>query len=77
MKGDATLSESTQTARKQELQKYVHSLSISCSQIGDDRPVSYCTFSPDSSMIATASWYGELFLFYIYIKNIVMECIVS
>ncbi len=28
------------------------------SQIGDDRPLSYCSFSPDSSMVATASWSG-------------------
>ena len=27
-----------------------------CSQIGDDRPLSFCQFSPDSSMLATASW---------------------
>lgn len=28
-----------------------------CSQIGDDRPISFCHFSPDSKMLATASWY--------------------
>ena len=30
----------------------------SCSQIGDDRPLSYCQFSPDSKMFATCSWYS-------------------
>jgi len=29
------------------------------SQIGDDRPLSYCSFSPDSSLLATASWSGQ------------------
>ncbi|CAG8693020.1 623_t:CDS:2, partial [Scutellospora calospora] len=28
------------------------------SQIGDDRPISQCTFSPDNSLIATGSWSG-------------------
>jgi len=28
------------------------------SQIGDDRPLSYCTFSPDDTLLATASWSG-------------------
>lgn len=54
--------ESTRTARKQEIHKYLTSLAIQCSQIGDNRPVSCCTFSPDSSMIATASWYATYFL---------------
>ncbi|KAK7575478.1 hypothetical protein V9T40_011764 [Parthenolecanium corni] len=58
LREEAALPESTRTARKQELHKYLSSLVINCSQIGDDRPISYCTFSPDSSMIATASWSG-------------------
>lgn len=33
--------------------------SNAASQIGDDRPLSYCAFSPDSSILATASWSGQ------------------
>ncbi|XP_075221896.1 U4-U6 small nuclear riboprotein factor 60K [Lycorma delicatula] len=50
--------EATITARRQELQKHLTSLTIACSQIGDTRPLSYCNFSPDSKMLATASWSG-------------------
>lgn len=53
---EAKLPEATVTARKQELQKFITSLTIYCSQIGDTRPLSYCNFSPDSSMLATSSW---------------------
>lgn len=45
-------------AKKQELYKQLRCLTISCSQIGDNRPISYCSFSPDSKMIATSSWSG-------------------
>lgn len=30
-----------------------------CSQIGDDRPISFCHFSSNSKMLATASWYDH------------------
>lgn len=50
--------DATRTARRQELQKKLQALSIYCSQIGDTRPISYCQFSPDSKMLATASWSG-------------------
>ncbi|XP_056146654.1 U4/U6 small nuclear ribonucleoprotein Prp4 [Lampris incognitus] len=50
--------ESTRTIRQQELQKNLRNLNNFCSQIGDDRPISYCQFSPDSKMLATASWSG-------------------
>ncbi|XP_026681084.1 U4/U6 small nuclear ribonucleoprotein Prp4-like [Diaphorina citri] len=50
--------EATRTARNQELQKHLTSLSIYCSQVGDTRPISYCSFSPDSQHVATASWSG-------------------
>lgn len=54
--------EATVTAKKQELQKYLTSLAIHCSQIGDTRPLSYCNFSPNSDMLVTASWYEHNFL---------------
>ncbi|CAG2053033.1 unnamed protein product [Timema podura] len=50
--------EATRTAHRQELQKNLQAMSIFCSQIGDTRPISYCQFSPDSKMLATASWSG-------------------
>lgn len=45
-------------AKTQELHRKLRGLNNFCSQIGDDRPLSYCQFSPDSSMLATASWSG-------------------
>ena len=50
------LPEATRTAKRQELQKKLTAVSIYCSQIGDTRPISFCEFSPDSKMLATASW---------------------
>ncbi|KAJ3604965.1 hypothetical protein NHX12_027016 [Muraenolepis orangiensis] len=52
------VSESTRTVRQQELHKNLQNLNNFCSQIGDDRPISYCQFSPDAKMLATASWSG-------------------
>uniref|UniRef100_A0A8C9TQF9 Pre-mRNA splicing tri-snRNP complex factor PRPF4 n=2 Tax=Scleropages formosus TaxID=113540 RepID=A0A8C9TQF9_SCLFO len=43
--------ESTRTVRQQEL------MHVSLS-IGDDRPISYCQFSPNSKLLVTASWSG-------------------
>ncbi|KAF7283852.1 U4-U6 small nuclear riboprotein factor 60K isoform X1 [Rhynchophorus ferrugineus] len=48
----------TKTARSQELQKKLQQMSIHSSQIGDTRPISYCSFSPNSKLLATASWSG-------------------
>lgn len=45
-------------AKKQELHKKLRQITNICSQVGDDRPISYCQFSPDSKMLATASWSG-------------------
>ncbi|KAL4609471.1 U4/U6 small nuclear ribonucleoprotein Prp4 [Arapaima gigas] len=50
--------ESTRTVRQQELHKTLRNLNNFCSQIGDDRPISYCQFSPNSKLLATASWSG-------------------
>lgn len=44
--------------RYQELQKKIHQMAIHSSQVGDTRPISYCTFSPNSKLLATASWSG-------------------
>lgn len=56
LREEASIPESTLTARLQDLHKYTTSLSIYCSQIGDTRPISYCRFSPNSQFIATSSW---------------------
>ncbi|XP_018324248.1 U4/U6 small nuclear ribonucleoprotein Prp4 [Agrilus planipennis] len=48
----------TKTARWQELQKKLQSITIHSSQIGDTRPISFCQFSPNSKLLATASWTG-------------------
>lgn len=45
-------------AKLHDLHKRIRSVSNECSQIGDDRPLSFCQFSPDSSMLAVASWSG-------------------
>lgn len=49
----------TRTAKMREMQKKVQTLSIHSSQIGDVRPISYCQFSPNSKLLATASWYVD------------------
>ncbi|KAI5083086.1 hypothetical protein GOP47_0002829 [Adiantum capillus-veneris] len=33
-------------------------ISMNCSQIGDDRPLSGCAFSPDGAILATSGWSG-------------------
>ncbi|KAI4458068.1 wd40 repeat protein [Holotrichia oblita] len=53
-----SLPSATKTAKMQEIQKRLQMLSIYSSQIGDTRPISYCQFSPNSQLIATASWSG-------------------
>ncbi|KAJ7308054.1 hypothetical protein JRQ81_008557 [Phrynocephalus forsythii] len=50
--------EATRTSQKQELHKSLRSLNNFCSQIGDDRPISFCHFSPNSKLLATACWSG-------------------
>ncbi|EDO43295.1 predicted protein [Nematostella vectensis] len=50
--------ETEKAAKTQELHRKLRSLNNSCSQIGDSRPLSYCQFSPDSKLLATASWSG-------------------
>lgn len=57
-KQDKLLPITQKNARLQELQKRIRSITNDCSQIGDNRPLSYCSFSPNSKMLATASWSG-------------------
>ncbi|CAN0389594.1 unnamed protein product [Lampetra fluviatilis] len=52
------LPEAARNAKRQELHRQIRSLSNFCSQIGDSRPISFCQFSPNSKMLATASWSG-------------------
>ncbi|KTG47164.1 hypothetical protein cypCar_00010012 [Cyprinus carpio] len=47
--------ESTRTVKQQELHKALRNVNNFCSQIGDDRPISHCQFSPNSKMLVTAS----------------------
>ncbi len=59
LKEDAqTTTESARMARNQEVQKRLKALDIQASQIADTRPVSWCQFSPNSEVLATASWSG-------------------
>ena len=58
LKVESELPEKTRMAAQQEVQKKVKSLDVMASQIADTRPVSFCQFSPDSKMLATASWSG-------------------
>eukprot|EP01137_Pigoraptor_chileana_P021498 Opistho-2@85315 len=41
-----------------DLHRQLRTASNSASQIGDDRPLSHCAFSPDGHLLATASWSG-------------------
>jgi len=54
----ANLPESQRNSRLQQTHRKMQATSICGSQIGHDRPISYCEFSPDSKMLATASWDG-------------------
>lgn len=49
----------TDTAVKtQEVHRKTRSLINFCSQIGDNRPLSFCQFSPNGEILATTSWSG-------------------
>ncbi|UYV78136.1 PRPF4 [Cordylochernes scorpioides] len=50
--------DSQKNAKRQEIYKKLRTLTISLTQIGDTRPMSYCRFSPDSSMLVTGSHSG-------------------
>ncbi|XP_071801847.1 U4/U6 small nuclear ribonucleoprotein Prp4-like [Asterias amurensis] len=55
---DKNIPESKRNAKTQELHRHLRSLTAIGSQIGDTRPISYCQFSPNSQILATASWSG-------------------
>lgn len=46
------------TVLASDVQKRLRSVHNECSQIGDERPLSYCQFSPNGKMLAVASWSG-------------------
>uniref|UniRef100_A0A1B0D3J2 Pre-mRNA processing factor 4 (PRP4)-like domain-containing protein n=1 Tax=Phlebotomus papatasi TaxID=29031 RepID=A0A1B0D3J2_PHLPP len=48
----------TKASRMVELQKRLQSLAPICSQVGDTRPISHCSFNADSSLLMTSSWSG-------------------
>jgi len=50
--------ETTKNAQRQEVHNFTHNLNNECSQIGDLRPLSYCSISPCSQYLATGSWSG-------------------
>lgn len=54
------LPSSTRAGRMVELQKKIQSLNLECSQVGDDRPISHCSFNYDSKLLLTSSWSGML-----------------
>lgn len=62
------VSSATKAGRMVELQKKLQSLNLECSQVGDTRPISHCTFSPDSSMLLTSSWTGIYLFISLFIK---------
>lgn len=48
----------TKASRIVELQKKIQALSPQCSQVGDVRPISACSFNSDSTKLLTSSWSG-------------------
>lgn len=48
----------TKASRIVELQKKIQALAPQCSQVGDVRPISACSFNKDSTLLLTASWSG-------------------
>jgi U4/U6 small nuclear ribonucleoprotein PRP4 len=48
----------TKASRIVELQKKIQALAQQCSQVGDNRPVSSCSFNKDATLLLTGSWSG-------------------
>ncbi|KAK2727926.1 hypothetical protein QYM36_008409 [Artemia franciscana] len=57
-RAEQELPEATKNGKIQEIIRRMQTVNISGSQIGDSRPISYCTFSPNGEYILTASWSG-------------------
>lgn len=55
---EKSVPEPTITAKKQEMQSKLRSFQMVGSQNAHTRPVSYLSFSPDGSYLATSSWSG-------------------
>lgn len=49
---------SQRMAITQETHKKLREFTNYCSQVGDNRPLSHCSFSPNSALLATSSWSG-------------------
>jgi len=58
LKADLALPDVTRMAKQQETQNKLKTLDVEASQIADTRPISWCTFSPNSEILATGSWSG-------------------
>ena len=58
LRDELALPDATRMAKQQEMQKKLKTLDVEASQIADTRPISWCTFSPDSKILATGSWSG-------------------
>ncbi|XP_055344030.1 U4/U6 small nuclear ribonucleoprotein Prp4-like [Paramacrobiotus metropolitanus] len=54
----AKIPASQRMAVTQDAHKRLREFTNYCSQIGDNRPLSYCSFSPNSQLLATSSWSG-------------------
>ncbi|XP_019643680.1 PREDICTED: U4/U6 small nuclear ribonucleoprotein Prp4-like [Branchiostoma belcheri] len=57
-RADKEIPAAQKNARMQELHRQLRALTNYGSQIGDSRPISFCKFSPNSQLLATASWSG-------------------
>jgi len=58
LRDESALPDATKMAKQQEMQKKLKELDVEASQIADTRPISWCTFSPNSKILATGSWSG-------------------
>ncbi len=50
--------DASERGRRQHMYNTIRTFNIECSQVGDTRPLSFCQFSPDGKILATASWSG-------------------